>query len=166
MARNLGFKAQRRRTPGRSLPSLVAASLHTPALMKLAPREQEIATIVYMRTDVTARDLEDALAHEITNSAIRVMLGRLVDKGILRRRKGHGKTFIYSPALLLPDIQERALERLAEDYFDGSLTQASHRLLSLIGRRDPEALQALGRQITASAAPFPMALAEGARSAG
>lgn len=165
MARNLDFKARRKRTPGSSLPSLVAASLHTPALMKLPPREQEIATIVYMHTDVTAKELEGALAHEITNSAIRCMLGRLVDKGILRRRKGQGKTFIYSPAMLLPDIQERALERLAEDYFDGSLYQATHRLLSLIGRYDPEGLQALGRQITASTAPMPsqMAAAAGAR---
>ena len=128
---------QLRRRPS-SLSSLVASTLGTPVLTRLPPREQEIATIVYLHTNVTAKELEDALAHEVGNSAIRCMLGRLVAKGVLRRRKGQGKTFIYSPALALPDVQDRALERVAEDYFGGSLQQTMQRLLGLIQKRDPE----------------------------
>ena len=148
-----------RRRPGGALPSLVAGALRTPALTKLPPREQEIAAIVYLHTNVTAKDLEAALSNEITNSAIRCMLGRLIAKGVLRRHKGHGKTFIYSPALLLPDIQERALERVAEDYFGGSLYQASQRLLMLMREREPDALSALSRQLEVppAAAGLPMA---------
>ena len=141
---------QMRRRPGGSLPSLVAASLRTPALTSLPPREQEIAAIVYLHTRVTAKDLEVALSNEITNSAIRCMLNRLVAKGVLRRSKGAGKTFVYSPALLLPDIQERALERVAEEYFGGSLYQASHRLLALVSKKEPESLAALSYQIHAA----------------
>ena len=156
--RTLKLEGTRRR-PGGTLPSLVAGALRTPALTKLPPREQEIAAIVYLHTNVTAKDLEAALSNEITNSAIRCMLGRLIAKGVLRRRKGYGKTFIYSPALLLPDIQERALERVAEDYFGGSLFQASQRLLMLMRKREPEALTALSRQLEAppAASGFPMA---------
>ena len=144
---------RRHRRPGGVLPSLVVASLRTPALTKLPPREQEIAAIVYLHTNVTAKDLEAALSHAITNSAIRCMLGRLVAKGVLRRRKGQGKSFVYSPALLLPDIQERALERVAEDYFGGSLSQASFRLFALVREREPEALESLSRHFETGWAP-------------
>ena len=136
-----------------ALPALVASSLGTPILMRLPPREQEIATIVYLHTEVTAKDLELALSNEITNSAIRCMLGRLVAKGVLRRRKGHGKTFVYSPALLLPDVQERALERVATDYFGGSLHQTLERLVSLLEKREPEALPAPSRRMSATSVP-------------
>jgi predicted transcriptional regulator len=157
----------RHRRPGGVLPSLVAASLRTPALTKLPPREQEIAAIVYLHTNVTAKDLEAALSNAITNSAIRCMLGRLVAKGVLRRRKGQGKTFVYSPALLLPDIQERALERVAEDYFGGSLSQASLRLFALVREREPEAMESLSRQFEGRwAPPHPAANTFGARAYG
>ena len=118
------------------LPSLVASTRATPILTRLPPREQEIATIVYLHTDVTAKDLEYALSGEITNSAIRCMLGRLVAKGVLRRRKGgKGKTLIYSPAIVLHDVQERALERLAGDYFGGSLDDTLNCLTGLVRKR-------------------------------
>jgi predicted transcriptional regulator len=160
--RNLTSRFQHsRRRPVGTLPSLVASTLRTPALTRLPPREQEIAAIVYLHTDVTAKDLESALSNEITNSAIRCMLGRLVAKGVLKRRKGPGKTFIYSPALLLPDVQERALERLAEDFFDGSLSQTSHRLLALVSKREPQALGELARQIQAASASEARSLAVG-----
>ena len=139
------LSTRRRRRPA-TLSSLAASSLGTPALTRLAPREQEIATIVYLHTEVTAKELESALAHEIGNSAIRCMLGRLVAKGILRRRKGHGKTFVYSPALTSPDVQERALERVAEDYFGGSLEQAMQRLAGLLQKRDPERIHGFSRE--------------------
>ena len=139
-----------RRRPGGALPSLVAATLRTPLLTSLPPREQEIAAIVYLRTDVTAKELEAALSNEIGNSAIRCMLGRLVDKGVLVRRKGgKGKTLVYSPALHLADVQERALERVADDFFGGSLYQASHRLVGLLEKRDPQSLRALSLQLQA-----------------
>jgi predicted transcriptional regulator len=137
-----------------TLSSLAASSLGTPALTRLAPREQEIATIVYLHTEVTARELESALAHEIGNSAIRCMLGRLVAKGIVRRHKGKGKSFVYSPALTSPDVQERALERVAEDYFGGSLQMAMQRLVALAAKREPEALHAFAPAIPAPSFPL------------
>jgi predicted transcriptional regulator len=139
-----------RRRPGGALPSLVAATLRTPLLTSLPPREQEIAAIVYLRTDVTAKELEAALSNEIGNSAIRCMLGRLVAKGILVRRKsGKGKTLVYSPALRLHDVQERALDRVIEDFFGGSFFEASYRLVGLLQKRDPQSLRALALQLQA-----------------
>jgi predicted transcriptional regulator len=153
MARRKQTLIPRHRRRPATLSSLAASSLGTPALTRLAPREQEVATIVYLHTEVTAKEIESALAHEIGNSAIRCMLGRLVAKGILRRRKGHGKTFVYSPALTSPDVQERALERVAEDYFGGSLEQAMQRLVGLLQKKAPETLHAISREIDTSSAP-------------
>ena len=150
-----------RRRAGPSLPALVASSLGSPVLTRLPPREQEIATIVYLNTEVSAKELEAALSHAITNSAIRCMLGRLVAKGVLKRRKAYGKTFVYSPAVMLPEVQDRALQRLAEDYFGGSLHQAMHRLISLVERREPATLHALPPSLFGAAAPVHAARAAG-----
>lgn len=133
------------RRPGGALPALVAATLRVPALTRLAPRELEVATIVYLNTGITAREVEAALSSPITNAAIRSMLNRLVDKGILRRRRGEGK-FYYSPALLLPSIQERALERVVDDYFAGSLSDAFVRLVGLVRATRPDILASLTAQ--------------------
>ncbi len=144
--RNVLESGRKFRRLGGTLPALVAATLRTPALTKLPPREQELATIVYLNTGITAKEVELALSAEITNTAVRSMLNRLVAKGILRRRKADGK-FFYSPALLLPWVQERALERVVDDFFGGSLLDASHRLVSLMRATDPEGLAVLSRQI-------------------
>jgi predicted transcriptional regulator len=143
-------KGRRRAAP--PLPWIVAASLRAPALASLPPRLQEVAAIIYLHTQVTAKQLEAALSHEVDNSTIRTMLRRLIAKGIVRREKGPGRSFVYSPAILHPEVQERALERLADEYFGGSLYQATHRLLALMRRRDPEAFVALSRQLPAGSA--------------
>jgi predicted transcriptional regulator len=141
----------RHRRPGGALPSLIAATLRTPLLTNLAPREQEVATIVYLNANITASELESALSSPISNAAIRSMLNRLVAKGVLQRRKGEGKSyFIYSPAVLLPEMQERALERAVGDYFGGSLSEVSRCLVRLMEKKDPQALSALSRQIDAA----------------
>jgi predicted transcriptional regulator len=137
------------RRPGGTLPALVAATLGTPLLARLPPREQELATIVYLNTSITAKEVQWALSSDITNAAVRCMLNRLVTKGVLRRRNVSG-TFFYSPALCLPSIQERALERVADDFFGGSLTDTADRLVALLSRADPKALGGLSQRIIAA----------------
>jgi predicted transcriptional regulator len=138
------------RRPGGALPALIASALRTPLLTNLAPREQEVATLVYLNANMTATEVEAALSSEISNAAIRSMLNRLVAKGVLQRHKGDGKSyFIYSPAVQLPEIQERALERIAGDYFGGSLSEVSRCVVRLMEKQDPEALSALSRQLGA-----------------
>ena len=148
-----------RRRDAPPIPWIVAASLRAPALASLPPRLQEVAAIIYLHTQVTAKQLEAALSHEIDNSTIRTMLRRLIAKGIVRREKGPGRSYVYSPAILQPEVQERALERMADEYFGGSLYQATHRLLALMRRRDPEAFVALSRQLPASSSGEAMARA-------
>lgn len=133
------------RRPGGALPALVASTLRTPALTKLAPREQEVATIVYLNTGITAKEVELALSADLTNTAVRSMLNRLVDKGILRRRR-EGRKFFYSPALLLPDIQQRALQRVVDEFFGGSLADAFRRFVDLLDAAEAAELVASAQQ--------------------
>lgn len=145
---------RRLRRPGGALPALVAATLRTPVLTRLPPREQEVATIVYLNTTITATEVEAALSSHITNSAVRSMLNRLVEKGVLQRHRSR-KKFYYSPALLLPEVQERALARVVCDFFGGSFTDASHRFVDLMRVADPEALATLS-QLSGAALPTPL----------
>ena len=115
-------------------------------VLTLASREREVATIVYAQTSATARQVEGQLSTVMTNSAVRSMLVRLVRKGILSRRaiagkRGRGQEYLYLPALTEADLKIRALRRLSEDFFDGSLSEAAQLLQMLVANepaaRDP-----------------------------
>ena len=62
---------------------------------------------------------------------------------------------------------EQTLQRVAEDYFGGSLSQASLRLFALVREREPEALETLSRHFEGPwASALPAASAFGARAYG
>lgn len=99
-----------------------------PQVQHLAGRERELASKVYLHGPMTAEALGARLSARLSNSAIRSMLTRLCNKGVLTRRKrtptassARSLAFVYLPAIT-PDLtKRRALEQLADDYFGGSL---------------------------------------------
>ena len=97
-------------------------------------RERELATIVYARGAITAKQMEEELSASIANASIRSMLNRLVAKGILKRVLGY-KAFVYLPALTPSDSGSLALKQFADDYFDGSLQQAARAMTKLLNDR-------------------------------
>ena len=108
-------------------------------ILALAPREREVATIVYGQGASTAKDVESCLSADLTNGAVRSMLCRLVAKGVLKRRwgsRGRGHQFIYMPALTAEDVKRKALRMLADRYFEGSLLGVARTALSLV-EHDP-----------------------------
>ena len=112
-------------------------------VLRLASREREVATIVYAQTSATARQVEAQLSTAMTNSAVRSMLVRLVSKGILSRRaiggkRGRGQEYLYRPAATEVDLKIRALKRLSEDFFEGSLAEAAQ-LLQVLVDKEPGA---------------------------
>ena len=145
------YVAGRARARGESLPWLVAASLGQPELTRLPAREQEIATIVYLRGEATPKEIERVLADGLSNSAIRSMLTRLVAKGVLRRRK-EGKKYFYLPGVNGASVREKALHRVTEDYFGSSYCDAMAALLDLVGRHQPESLPVIARQFARATA--------------
>lgn len=144
------YAAGGRRVRGGSLPRLIAASLGEPELTRLPAREQEIAAIVYLRGEVTPKEIE-MLADGLSNSAIRTMLSRLVAKGVLKRRK-EGNKYFYLPHLSGASVREKALHRVTEDYFGSSYCNAMVALLDLVGRHQPESLPVIARRFACSAA--------------
>lgn len=102
-----------------------AVPLLPPQVTRLATREREVATIIYTRGACTAKDLEPLVFPPLSNAAIRSMLVRLVDKGILKRewgKRGRGQKFLYLPTITPADVKRRALKQLSEEYFEGSLS--------------------------------------------
>jgi len=106
------------------------------AVQKLATREREIATIVHARGAATAKEVEADMASPISNSAVRIMLSRLVEKGVLTRcggRKGGGSSeAIYSPPTSAGKLRQRALKELSDQYFDGSLIDVAATALRIL----------------------------------
>jgi predicted transcriptional regulator len=93
------------------------SDLYPRDVLRLYRREREIAMIVYERGLVTAKDVEAALSDPLRNAAIRSMLGRLVNKGILNQVKcGSRGTFVYGPALTPSAAREKALRQFAKDF--------------------------------------------------
>jgi predicted transcriptional regulator len=101
-------------------------------ILKLYRREREIAELVYEHRSVTAKQVQERLSDPLTNAAVRSMLTRLVHKGILaRERKECGTEYLYRPAVTQTSSQVRALNQLADDFFDGSLLEAAAAVVDL-----------------------------------
>lgn len=101
-------------------------------LDRLYRREREIASFVYANGLVTAKQVQAALSDPISNPAVRSMLARLVEKGVLTRLKGHFEGgFLYGPALTELSAREISLKQFAQDYFDGSLQNVAKAMADL-----------------------------------
>ena len=99
---------------------------------KLYSREREVARIVYARGGATAHEIEEEISTPLANAAVRLMLRRLIRKGVLkRRRSGRHKAFLYLPAILTTASTERALKKLAKDHFGGSIYRATLAMIDL-----------------------------------
>src|SRR5205085_4186142 len=106
-----------------------------PPLARLGGREREVAEIVYSSgRGISADEVRLALSDPLTGSAVRSMLSRLANKGLLAVRKA-GKRYLYLPAIADAQAREEALLRLARDYFEGSVAEAAMAMLALARRR-------------------------------
>jgi len=99
-------------------------------LGRLAPREREIAGIVYAEGEASAAEICGALPAALSNAAVRTMLRRLQAKGVVRRRRV-GKRYLYAPAATDRSAREAALRRVTHDYFGGSLRETARAVAEL-----------------------------------
>ena len=110
-----------------------------PQVLDLAPREREIATVVYRLRSARAKEIEDHFAGELANASIRSMLMRLCKKRILKRRRitvskpgARRIAYLYLPAIGADTVREGALRQVAMDHFDGSLSEMASLALNLL----------------------------------
>ena len=121
-----GFVA---RTP---YPARLPAAVH-----RLPPALREIAVMVYRAGELSAPQIQHGLPRPVSNSAIRTMLSRLVEKQVLAR-KMEGNKYYYYPAKTLPHSEMQKLRRFCRDQFDGSLSKMAMGFAELLRREEPE----------------------------
>ena len=97
-------------------------------LSALPPRERQIVDILYERGASTVSEIGEALANEVTGSAIRAMLKRLEDKGFVAR-SGSERGFVYAPRLSEKTARKSALSQVVRVFFNGSAVGAATALL-------------------------------------
>ena len=84
--------------------------------------ELEFMQIVWDRGEVTTEGVQDALEEQgrsLTGGSVRKMLGILVEKGYLTRRK-EGRGFVYSPEVNAERATRSMVSDLLDRAFDGS----------------------------------------------
>jgi predicted transcriptional regulator len=109
-----------------------------PQIEQLSWRERQVASVVYRYGYATAKDVEAELGGEVSNGAIRSMLVRLVKKGLLIRRRGGrgaGCRDLFIAALSVDHARLRALSRIADEFFDGSLPQLQQYVMNAVDGR-------------------------------
>lgn len=86
---------------------------------ELSARERQIMDAVHRLGDATVADLRDALPNPPTESAVRTMLMRLEDKGLLRHRTA-GRLNRYRATRPRAVVRRSALRRIVHTFFDDS----------------------------------------------
>ena len=115
-------------------------------LNKLPPREREIVDLLYQRGDLAVADICDALPDNPSGSAVRTMLKRLEDKGVVRRTDSD-KGFVYSPAVSDAVASKTALSDIVRVFFNNSPAGAATALLGMSDRLDGSELDQIEAMI-------------------
>jgi predicted transcriptional regulator len=116
-----------------------------PTLDELPLRERQVVEAIYSLQEATATQIQATLEVALTNSAIRAMLARLEEKGILQHRVD-GQRYLYSAVVPKQKVRDSALKRLVGTFFDNSSASAATALLGMsdqLSSKDLDALEAL-----------------------
>lgn len=102
---------------------------------ELAPRMRQIATIVYTRGGATIDQIQASIEDGPGKHAIKTLSNRLVNRGILkRRRSGHHTEMLYLPTIIDDLIENFAVDALVNEHFGGSPELALQHVLRMIAR--------------------------------
>ena len=99
-----------------------------PSRDQLSRREREIMDAIYRLGSAPATRVAEELGAEDTFDSIRVTLGILEKKGVLKARRD-GNRNVYSPAVPVSRAKRSALRHLLHTFFEGSSSKA---ILSLL----------------------------------
>jgi predicted transcriptional regulator len=108
-------------------------------------RERQIVEIIYRLQEATAAQIQEALEDPPSNSAIRAMLARLEDKGVLCHRE-EGQRYLYRAVQAKKKVASSALKKLVGVFYDNSPASAATALLGMSGKlseQEIDQLQAL-----------------------
>lgn len=108
-------------------------------------RERQVMDVVYRLNEATATQIQEQLDEPPSNSAIRAMLSRLEEKGVLTHRE-EGQRYLYKAVQAKKKVADSVLKKLVGVFFNDSPTSAATALLGMSGKlsaQDIDQLQAL-----------------------
>jgi len=111
-------------------------------LPQLPPREREIVDLLYQRGSRTVAEICEALPDPLTGSAVRAMLRRLEDKGVVSRTESD-RGYVYSPTVSDNQARGTALSQIVRTFFKGSPVSAASALLGMADEVDARELDEL-----------------------
>jgi predicted transcriptional regulator len=118
----------------------------------LPRREREVFELLCGQPGVTAAVVRAALADPLSDSAVRTLLRRLEDRGLVARQAGPDG-FVYRPVPQASTLAAGALRRMVDTFFAGSAASAATALLGMSGPLKPDEVEALERLIDAAREP-------------
>lgn len=107
----------------------------------LSRRERQIMDIAYQLGEVAVSDVHERLSDAPSYSAVRALMGTLVDKGHLSHRQV-GRRYVYAPMVAADHASASALKRLVQTFFGGSSARAAMALVE-DARLAPDELAAI-----------------------
>ncbi len=118
----------------------------------LSRRERQIVDTVHSLGEGGAREIVDAMGEPDALDSVRVTLGLLAKKGILKHRS-EGRRHIYSPVQSAEAARQSAWKQMTRTFFGGSASRALLALVDLSGDQlAPRDLQALAELVSEKAA--------------
>jgi predicted transcriptional regulator len=98
--------------------------------LDLGKRERQIVEAVYRLGEASVADVRKQLQDPPSYSAVRAMLGSLVEKGVLKQRQ-EGKRYVYRPAMSRDKASKSALRNMLATFFGGEPLSAVAALLDV-----------------------------------
>jgi predicted transcriptional regulator len=113
----------------------------------LSRRERQIMDALYVSEEASAADVRSRIPNPPSYSAVRALLGKLVEKGHVDFRQ-EGQRYLYRATLEKSAAQGNAWRRLLDTFFSGSPADAVVSLLGREGERlSAEELDAIERTV-------------------
>ncbi len=120
--------------------------MKTPPPHELSRRERQIVDILYSQGRSTAAEVQAALPDPPSYSAVRTLLARLEQRGLVKHRSVD-QAYVYKSVPQAAKVRESALKQMVRTFFDGSAASAATALLGLTKTLSPDEAAALKRAI-------------------
>ena len=115
----------------------------------LPRREREVFELLCRLETATAAAVRAALPDTLSDSAVRTLLKRLEDRGLVSRASG-GDGFEYRPVPRTESVAAGALKRMVDTFFAGSAASAATALLGMGEPLKPKEIAALEKLLDAA----------------
>ncbi|MCA9034795.1 MAG: BlaI/MecI/CopY family transcriptional regulator [Planctomycetaceae bacterium] len=117
--------------------------------MELGKRERQIVEAVFRLKEASVADVLKELDSPPSYSAVRAMLGMLVQKKLLKQRQ-EGKRYLYRPAATVEKTSRSVLKNVLATFFSGQPDSVVAALLDVSDDVTPETLDRMQQLIDAA----------------